>query len=504
MSFPPVGSRLLEADDGKASGLWLVACLLSLLGACAWLASGGAVDVSRSSALGALGAASAAWLAALTLVRSVAPSWAVSIVVVSGGIVLRLVFLVAEPELSDDLYRYVWEGALVAEGRDPYGEAPSAPGLIEYRERWPKTFEGVNHPSVPAAYPPLAQAVNAGLVALAGGPEPPARARFFLRAFYAGCDLLVCLPLAALLRQRRRSSAWLVAWAWNPWIALEFAGSGHLDSLAILCTLAALVCFPPGVPGFPLRGPGSPLRGPGFPLRMPGSPLRMPGDTGGVGVRRAGLGFGLLLAGAAVKLLPFALLPFVWRRARQPFRSMLLPLGGAVLALFFFARQTGGLPGATGLREYSFRWESFSLLYRWLEPPLARLAPYDETWSDPRRVARAAVLLAWMGIAFLAWRRRTESVRAAALLFGAFLVLTPTLHPWYLAWIAPFLPFLTRGPFLAWSLLLAAAPLLYWPIEGWRSERIWQEPAWLAPLLAGLFWSILALEGLRTRRAARR
>ena len=38
MSFPPVGSRLLEADAGKISGVWLVACLLPLLGACAWLA----------------------------------------------------------------------------------------------------------------------------------------------------------------------------------------------------------------------------------------------------------------------------------------------------------------------------------------------------------------------------------------------------------------------------------------------------------------------------------
>ena len=60
-------------------------------------------------------------------------------------------------------------------------------------------------------------------------------------------------------------------------------------------------------------------------------------------------------------------------------------------------------------------------------------------------------------------------------------MLTPTLHPWYLTWIVPFL---VLRPARAWTLLLFLAPLLYWPRTGWMTERVWVEPAWLWPVVA--------------------
>lgn len=461
MSFPDAGRR---ADERRSVAL--VACLLPLLAGAVALATRGALDLTRPGTLAAAGLAAAGWLAALRLARGLGPSWALTVVVLSGALALRLVFLAAEPALSDDLHRYVWEGALVAAGEDPYASSPSAAALEPYRQRWPETFAGVNHPEVPAAYPPLVQALHAGLVTLAGGAEAPARARLLLRAFYAACDLLACLPLAWLLRQRGRSSVWLVAWAWNPWVALEFAGSGHLDVLAILCTLGALACFPPRV---------RPSAG------------------------RAATGLALLVAGAGVKLLPVALVPFAVRRTRRPLLAAGVLVAATTLVLAPFVLATGHLPRASGLREYAFRWESFSLLYRWLEPLFARLGPYDEGWSDPRRLARALVLLAWLGLGVHAWRRRFEPARAALWLFGGFLALTPTLHPWYLAWIVPWL---ALRPSLAWCALVAAAPLLYWPVARWRLERVWEEPVWLAPVLAGTFWALFVLERARAGRQA--
>ena len=169
-----------------------------------------------------------------------------------------------------------------------------------------------------------------------------------------------------------------------------------------------------------------------------------------------------------------------------------------MLACLPFALLTGHAPGLGGIREYAFRWESFSLLHRWIEPLLARRFEYDEAWSDPRRLARELGL--WLGLGLWAWWRRLELPRVAALLIGGFLVLTPTLHPWYLSWIVPFL---ALRPALAWSTLVAAAPLLYWPVRGWRTQGVWIEPVWLFPLLGGLFWTLSLYEWLRARRAVR-
>ena len=154
-----------------------------------------------------------------------------------------------------------------------------------------------------------------------------------------------------------------------------------------------------------------------------------------------------------------------------------------------------------GLREYAFRWEAFNLGYRVIEARLADGHAFDEGAGDPRRLARTLVAFVGVGLALHAWLRRLPPERAAALLFGGVLVLTPTLHPWYLAWIVPFL---ALAPSLAWTALVAVGPLLYWPVARYRVEGVWVEPAWLFPALAGGFWALLALELVVRARARRR
>jgi hypothetical protein len=434
-----------------------------LVGVGCWVAQG-ADGVTSPVELGALALAAGGWACAVFLARGIPDSGALLVVLASGALALRLAFLGVEPGLSDDVHRYVWEGALVGAGVDPYAAPPAAAELEPFQRRFEETYRGVNHPGVRAAYPPLAQVVNAGVVAAAGGAERPARARFLLRAFYASCDLLVCVPLVWLLERARLPRMLLVAWAWNPWVALEFAGSAHLDSLAILCLVGALACFP-----------------------------RFERGSSG----RSALGLAFLAAGGALKLLPAALAPFALRQTPRPIAGALVLALCLVLCVLPFALLTGHAPGPGGLGEYALGWESFSLLHRGIEPLFARCFRYDLTWSDPRRLARALELVLWLGLGAIAWWRRLELPRAAGLLVGGFLVLTPTLHPWYLAWIVPFL---ALRPTLAWTLLVAAAPLLYWPVEGWRARRVWEEPAWLFPLLGGAFWLTLALKALRARR----
>lgn len=371
-----------------------------------------------------------------------------------GAVLLRVVAWAGEPGLSDDIHRYVWEGGLVAEGVSPYAWAPSDPELETYQESWKGAYERINHPDVSAAYPPLAQLAHAGVVTLAGGPEAAdgERAVAVLRAFFAACDLGVCLLLARWLREAGRDPRRLVAWAWCPLVIVEFAGSGHFDSLGILFAVAALTLLP--------------------------AKTRL----------RELAGSALLAAGALVKWLPLAFLPFAARARPRRAAATLVFVALGFAPLFFWSGGATGLFRGTG--AYGLRWESFSFLFRWIEPWMPAGAR-DGSLSDPRLLARALVGAAFLLVIAFHLRRGTSPRLACFRTVGAFLLLTPTLHPWYVCWVVPLLV-LERHR--AWTFAAAFAPILYWPLGGWVSRGVWHEPAWLWPVFAVPFLLLSVLE----------
>ena len=69
------------------------------------------------------------------------------------GALLRILVLPMTPGLSDDVYRYVWDGRTAWAGWNPYALAPDAPELEGLRdENWAK----VDHRDVETVYPPFA------------------------------------------------------------------------------------------------------------------------------------------------------------------------------------------------------------------------------------------------------------------------------------------------------------------------------------------------------------
>lgn len=456
--------------------------------------------------------------------------------VIAGAVLLRLLALAGDPGTSDDVHRYVWEGGLVAEGVSPWAHAPDAEELASFRERWAATFAAMNNRGISAAYPPVAQLANAAAVAVVGGPGAGdgERAVLALRVLYALCDLLVLVPLVVLVRRRGAPDALVLAWGWCPLVALELAGAGHFDSLAILLFVTGLALVaslehrlaPPAPPssGGPAEigdGCGSVTKNvtrnvrksvASNAARQVTRPGAKPGERKPA-LRRidrergerlsALLGIAAIGAAGLVKLLPFAALPFAlrtcWRVAGAGAVGFALVVVAAVGVAPFLVLEGGFAGIGGGLGEYGLRWENASLVHRFVDAAFARTElPLDESWSDPRRLSRLFVGVVWGGVAAWAWARRYDPVRASAVLVGAFVLLSPTLHPWYLAWYAPFLALWPRA---SWTWLLAAGPLLHWPVTEWQRAGRWVEPAWLWPVLALPFVALGAWELVRGRRA---
>ena len=173
--------------------------------------------------------------------------------------------LTSGPQLSDDLYRYLWDAQVAAAGIDPYALPPNAPQLAGLREAflWPDAagcttlradlprharanpFAGdnkrpgcaaINRAGVRTIYPPAAQ------LALRAGNALTPRSSRELRAQLPAAAYSLALTglLVGLLRRSGRSSWWALLYAASPLAGLEAAMDAHIDVLGALVGVAAL------------------------------------------------------------------------------------------------------------------------------------------------------------------------------------------------------------------------------------------------------------------------
>lgn len=379
-------------------------------------------------------------LFALALVRSRArviprAGWIVFVVALAG----RLALLPVTPSLSDDVYRYVWEGRVVAHGGDPYRHAPRDTTLAGLRDR--AIHPRINHPELASIYPPLALAG----FALVAAVSPTVAA---MKGWVVLHDLAVVALLIVWARRRGFPPQAVAAYAWNPLVVVEHAGSGHHDPTAIVWLIAAFV----------------------------------------LAERRPVLSALALAAGVLTKLAPLAALPFLL--ARWPWRARAVAASAIGLGLVWFWAETRGPD--SGLGAYGRHWSNNELGFA----ALAWLT------GDPLRARLiAAALVVALSLALL-WRGREAAAATRTVLRAGFL-LSPVAHPWYLGWVMAFEPLAPSAP---WLLLSLTAFLSYGvlvpPAEGaaFHLPLAWRCLEYGLPLLLAL--TLAAVRAMRRSRTA--
>jgi hypothetical protein len=342
------------------------------------------------------------------------------------AILFRLVFLFLPPALSTDLARYVWDGRVLLAGFNPYRHAPAEPELAALRGAAP--YADLDHRDVRTIYPPGAQLLFAA--GAAGGA-------IGIKTLVVAADLAVAACLAFLLRRRGLPQSRALLYAWNPLVVVETAWSGHLEPAGIACLVAGAAAI---IQKRPVRG-------------------------------------ALLVAGAGlVKVLPWALLIPLRRRLNPGALAAATALGIAA----YWPFRGAGAALAAGLGEYASRWEGNGAIFPLVRAAIAAIDPTPwlkaaigflkdalpggallqplYAWVYPQSLARAACAALALGAAFACARRVPDPLRALFLTVGAALLLSPTVHPWYLLWIVPFLAFF---PSRAWILLTGLVALAY-------------------------------------------
>ena len=349
----------------------------------------------------------------------------------------RLVCVAAAPALSTDIYRYLWEGRVVAAGQNPFSLPPDAPGLEHLRD---ENYGGVSHKHMEAIYPPFAQAVF-----FAGAFLHPTLPTFKL--LFVLFDLAAMGVILLMLHARGRSLAWGVVYAWSPLVILEFSHSGHLDSVGICFLLAAIYLW----------------------------------EIAKKNRSVVALALSFLSKYLAVLLLPF----FLFKRGEA--KRILLFAAVALLGYLPFLDAGDNL--FASLRTYGARWEFNSAVF-----PLLRLV-----LGDAARV-RGMLLLTLAAFAFYEGRRQKDFSRFAFLVVGCSLLLTPTLYPWYLCWIVPFLCF---SPTPAWIYLTGMVAASYSVWMTYPATGVWNPGAGILILEYAPFYALLVFEGVRALRRRR-
>ena len=136
----------------------------------------------------------------------------------------QIQFLRMPPGLDDDIHRYVWDGRVQRFGYDPYVVVPSDPALAGLHTSETRTL---NNPEVPSPYPAGAQLFFRVVTAIH-------ESIFALKVAFVLCDLAIVLVLLDVLRCTRQGEHWVLAYAWNPLLATDVAGSGHIDIVGAL------------------------------------------------------------------------------------------------------------------------------------------------------------------------------------------------------------------------------------------------------------------------------
>ena len=161
--------------------------------------------------------------------------------VVLGAVVARLAAFPLGPSVTDDTFRYIWDGWVQLDGLNPYAlqpEAWMAAASGEVADRYRDLYEQLNSASYFSVYPPVSQlifAAGAGVDAIVG------RRGDVLQSYYAIKAAFLALEIGAVACLTRMVSArTLVLYAWSPLVVLETAGQGHTEAVLVAFLVVAV------------------------------------------------------------------------------------------------------------------------------------------------------------------------------------------------------------------------------------------------------------------------
>lgn len=324
---------------------------------------------------------------------------------------------------DSDVWRYLWDGHVLDKGINPYVYAPNDSYLDSLTElatdihyQWDDIRDNVNYPHVPTIYPPFSQWFFWLSYQIAPGSVAITKLLLIL------CECIGIFFLMLTLKKLHLSPYLILLYAWNPLIIKTIAGSAHMDAL--------LVCFF-GILSY------------------------------GVVLKKKWIIITSWAAAILIKLSPILLIPFLFKRIK--WYGIMLAI--AIVITGYLPFLDAGMKLFTGLSTFSKEWQFNAGPFQLVEYFISLFLQ-----TDTFTVASITTKLFTMGVIGILFFKDDASptyfFKAATLTFGIFLVLSPTVMPWYISWILPFAVISRQNYWFIFSfLLLSAFHIMIYQIE---------------------------------------
>ncbi len=348
------------------------------------------------------------------------------------GLAARLVLMSSAPILESDYQRYLWDGAVVAEGLNPYLKSPSAIAthitegpLQSLKEQAGPVFSRINHKDLTTIYPPLTEAA----FALANLVSP--FNLFAWRSVLLIADLATFALLLSALDVLGRPRLWSALYWWNPVLLKEIYNSAHFEVLIFPFLLAALL----------------------------------------LAHRRRPISASVMLGLAAgFKFWPALLLPLILRPGLHNRRTSFAAAAvfAVLMSLWLAPMVLAGLGENAGLSAYALSWNKNGPVFAIISGAAAHIGWAFGMAGDglntgianlvARGIVAAMVVFVAFAAAYRPVREFDDMVLRALVIVAALVVCSPAVYPWYTLWL---LPLLVLRPEPSLLMLSATIPIYY-------------------------------------------
>ncbi len=415
------------------------------------------------------------------------------------AVLARMVLIPMMPNLSDDVYRFVWDGRLLYQGYDPFAYLPSeimrGEAAVNALGIDLELYDQLNSPNYYTVYPPVNQAVFALAAWLS--PTSVRGSAIIIRLIIIAAELLTLWLLIRLLNtepysrrhptrnnkcRSEKTSSFIIRhslfdipflrtfqnkqkrpyrpppravllYALNPLVIIELTGNLHFEGLMITFVLGSVYLLK----------------------------------------KRKIVGSGVALALAVcTKLVPLIFLPLYLRRLGWKRALLFYAVVGITTVALFLPLVTpellAGMRDSVGLYFQKFEFNA-SVYYLVREIGFYQKG-YNIIQSAGRWLAISTFLIT---VVYALLERERRLLAAFSWVWLIFLLLSTTVHPWY---VTPLLAFTAFTPYryaLLWS------GLVFFSYVGYTTTGF-SENLWITMIEYGAVVGMLVWEVVRWRR----
>jgi len=371
------------------------------------------------------------------------------------AIVFRGIFLYSIPTLSDDYFRFIWDGQLLLNGINPFDLAPT-----EVSTNFPNKSElltNMNSPNYYSVYPPIAQIVY--FLSAWLSPNSIFGSIVAMRSIILAAEIGIILVLPKLLRQLKMNPLNSLWYSLNPLVIMELTGNLHFEGIVLFFFVLAVYLL---------------------------------------ALNKEKLSAVAWAFAAATKLIPIFFLPIVIRKLSFKNAAVFYIIFGVTFSALWIPFYTSTLLPhfVQSIALYSKTFEFNASVYYLIRA----IGLETRGWNIIETVGPWLARVANLGILMILLKKKIISWSGffTALLFAMswYYLLALIVHPWYsitLVFLAIFTHF--RFP-IVWSFL---AVLSYWAY----SNPTFQENFWLIGIeytvvIGFAIWEIIQLEKKKT------